>query len=201
MNKNLYEVLGVAKDSTADEIKRAYRSLAQMWHPDKGNDDGTIFKRVQEAYDILGDVLRREEYDRTGQVGKNQPPLRDRVMQEFAAMLNALMNDPRIDFNHTSILSHMRQMTEQQVKQFEARESTSTAKIERITNVRNRMSSKTDDNPMTAILDNLIQQENGLLVQFEGALVLFREMLLVLEDFEYRTDEMHPWTSYMMTQS
>ncbi len=64
--KDYYEVLGVEKDASADEIKKSYRSLAKKYHPDKNPNDKVAeehFKEVQEAYDVLGDPQKRTEYD------------------------------------------------------------------------------------------------------------------------------------------
>ena len=60
--KNYYQILGVEKSATADDIKRAFRRLASQHHPDKGGD--TIkFQEIQEAYGVLGDDAKRAEYD------------------------------------------------------------------------------------------------------------------------------------------
>ncbi len=62
----LYEVLGVEKSATPDQIKKAYRKLAVKNHPDKGGDEAT-FKEIQKAFDILGDERKREIYDQGGE--------------------------------------------------------------------------------------------------------------------------------------
>jgi curved DNA-binding protein len=59
---NYYDVLGVEKTATADEIKRAYRRLASQHHPDKGGDTEK-FQQIEEAYRILSDAEKRREYD------------------------------------------------------------------------------------------------------------------------------------------
>jgi DnaJ-class molecular chaperone len=60
--KNYYQILGIEKTATADDIKRAFRRLASQHHPDKGGD--TIkFQEIQEAYGVLGDETKRSEYD------------------------------------------------------------------------------------------------------------------------------------------
>ena len=57
-----YQILGVNKDASQDEIKKAYRSLAMKYHPDRGGDQ-TKFKDISVAYDTLSDPQKREEYD------------------------------------------------------------------------------------------------------------------------------------------
>lgn len=67
-----YEILGVAKGATQDEIKKAYRKKALQFHPDKNPGDAEAeahFKEVSEAYDVLSDPKKREMYDRYGKEG------------------------------------------------------------------------------------------------------------------------------------
>ena len=73
MNKrDYYEVLGVSKSATADEIKKAYRKLAIKYHPDKNPDDKEAeekFKEAAEAYDVLSNPDKRSRYDQFGHAG------------------------------------------------------------------------------------------------------------------------------------
>lgn len=64
-----YEILGVSKSATADEIKRAYRKLAAQHHPDKSGGDEAKFKEVSEAYEVLKDPQKRQRYDQFGHAG------------------------------------------------------------------------------------------------------------------------------------
>ncbi len=66
MAKNYYETLGVDKKATPDDIKKAFRKLAQKHHPDKGGEEAK-FKEITEAYSILSDDKKRREYDAYGQ--------------------------------------------------------------------------------------------------------------------------------------
>ncbi|HMQ02272.1 MAG TPA: DnaJ domain-containing protein, partial [Candidatus Doudnabacteria bacterium] len=67
MAKNYYDILGVSKTATADEIKKAYRKLAHKYHPDKGEGNDARFKEVNEAYQVLSSSEKRSQYDQYGQ--------------------------------------------------------------------------------------------------------------------------------------
>ena len=74
MAKDYYDILGVSKDASEDEIKSAYRKLAKKYHPDlnKDNPDATAkFKEVNEAYEVLGDAKKRSNYDQYGSAEGN----------------------------------------------------------------------------------------------------------------------------------
>ncbi|MCI0461010.1 MAG: J domain-containing protein [Gemmataceae bacterium] len=72
MPRDYYEVLGVKRDATDEEIKKAYRQLARQYHPDRNPGDKQAearFKEVQTAYDVLSDKAKRTQYDRFGFAG------------------------------------------------------------------------------------------------------------------------------------
>ena len=63
--KNYYDILGVPKTASQDEIVKSYRKLAKKYHPDMNKEEGAVekFKEVSEAYEVLGDTAKRNEYD------------------------------------------------------------------------------------------------------------------------------------------
>uniref|UniRef100_A0A8C9GWJ1 DnaJ homolog subfamily B member 4-like n=1 Tax=Piliocolobus tephrosceles TaxID=591936 RepID=A0A8C9GWJ1_9PRIM len=75
MGKDYYSILGVSKDCTTNDLKKAYRKLAMMWHPDKHKDVKSKkeaeekFKNIAEAYDVLSDEEKRKIYDTYGEEG------------------------------------------------------------------------------------------------------------------------------------
>ncbi len=72
--RDYYEILGVSKSASADEIKRAYRKLALEHHPDRHGGDDSKFKEVGEAYEVLKDQQKRTAYDQFGHAGAQGNP-------------------------------------------------------------------------------------------------------------------------------
>ena len=72
--RDYYEVLGVSRSASEEEVKRAFRKLALEYHPDRNKKDGAaeLFKEVNEAYQVLTDPKKRDTYDRFGHAGLGQ---------------------------------------------------------------------------------------------------------------------------------
>lgn len=74
MAEDYYKLLGVKKGATKDEIKQAYRKLAHKYHPDKDGGDAEMFKKINEAHEVLSDDKKRSQYDQFGQVFQGGGP-------------------------------------------------------------------------------------------------------------------------------
>jgi curved DNA-binding protein CbpA len=95
--KGYYTELGITKTATTDEIKQTYRKLALKWHPDKNPDNVAeatrIFQRISEAYSVLSDEKKREQYDTFGSVEDFQFDYNDFVGHfDFASMFNMVFD-------------------------------------------------------------------------------------------------------------
>src|SRR3954467_8334606 len=82
--RDYYEILGLKKDASADDLNRAYRELAKRFHPDRNSHDEDAtqkFREVAEAYEVLRDPEKRQRYDRYGHAG-----LEGMQMPDFSSM-------------------------------------------------------------------------------------------------------------------
>ena len=109
-DRDYYNVLGVPRNAGADEIKKAYRSLAMRWHPDRNTGDPVAevrFKHVNEAYRVLSDAEERARYDRMGPLFQpdGQQPTPDDVSTVMNRMWDNLFgrrrNTPGDDLRYT----------------------------------------------------------------------------------------------------
>eukprot|EP01012_Entosiphon_sulcatum_P006431 TRINITY_DN13034_c0_g1_i1.p1 TRINITY_DN13034_c0_g1~~TRINITY_DN13034_c0_g1_i1.p1 ORF type:complete len:272 (-),score=35.46 TRINITY_DN13034_c0_g1_i1:9-824(-) len=116
--KNPYDILGVAPDSSEDDIKRAYRKLALVTHPDKNTSPGSeeAFKAVGKAFSILSDPQKRANFDKYGEEGPPAPRMHrheahpDDIYDLFAQMFGA---DAR-EFHARARQHHHRRHAQQQ---------------------------------------------------------------------------------------
>ncbi len=86
MAKDYYAVLGLEKNATAEQIKKAYRKLAVKYHPDKNPDDKQAeerFKEITEAYAVLSDPEKRRQYDQFGEAGFHQRFSQEDIFRNF----------------------------------------------------------------------------------------------------------------------
>ena len=86
LQKNYYEMLGLNRNASEDEIKRTYRKLALQYHPDHNPDDPRSeerFKEISEAYAVLSDPEKRREYDRFGYTGFKRRYTQENIFEDF----------------------------------------------------------------------------------------------------------------------
>ena len=94
--RDYYEILGVAKTATADEIKSAYRKLAMKYHPDRNPDNPEAkekFTEISEAYEVLSNPEKRQRYDQFGHQGVNFGPGGFDFSRDFSGFQDVDLSD------------------------------------------------------------------------------------------------------------
>ena len=84
--KNPYEVLGLDRNASTDEIKTSYKKQALKHHPDRGGDEA-IFKEMTEAYGILSDPQKKDNYDKFGSVDNSGVNINDIINNMFGELM------------------------------------------------------------------------------------------------------------------
>lgn len=152
---SLYEDLGVGRDATPDEIKKAYRSRAQKSHPDREGGDAEVFHAVQTAHDVLSDPDRRERYDRTGHTGAVDP-----VDAKLTELFQAIINDGRFDGD---IVSHGRKMCQAAIATIDAKTKGHDRDLMKLTKHLNRLTSNGKRNVYRDLMQDRIEVLEGVM--------------------------------------
>src|SRR6266478_6641425 len=108
MVENLYDILGVKKDATSEEIKDAYRDKAKELHPDAQteNSDNEKMAALNNAYSILSNPEKRKKYDETGQ-NEFQPRTKERFADIVSGVFISII-EQSTDLNHSDVIKEFR---------------------------------------------------------------------------------------------
>lgn len=190
---NPYRVLEVNVEANAEQIKRAYRRLAQKYHPDKKDGDDVKFKEVQHAYEVLSDPARRKRYDETGDVGQGacsgEQSRQTIVMKELAQIFAQVGNhvDGKYDNPIEMAIEGIKEAKKKLSKMLERHRKSA----ENLRTMAKRTSAK-GDNICAVIFDGIAGQQEHEVADGEQQLQLFDEMLEILHKHTYKTDKRPP---------
>lgn len=183
---NPYEILGVTKTATLEEITIRYKSLAQKHHPDKGGDEET-FKLIKQAYEILSDPDRRLRYDSTGETREPQPILQEALDQICRIFLGLV---PNVTPEHDNIIVKLK-IEVRNIRSLVARDiKNATDYIIKIQKIIKRIKRKKEgENIIKSFAETQLLQVQKDLALFQHRLQVVDLMLKLIEDYEYGTDE------------
>lgn len=182
----LYETLGVAKDASGETIKKAWRSLAQQYHPDKEGGDAEKFRAVQLAYEVLSDSERRAKYDQTGQTGQ-KPNAHSVAMESLGKLLNECVDAYEVEFTDLFSVAHDKIMETMRTADLNIQDIN--ARIKKRQNVLKRMKFKGQgDNIAAMMLEHSITDLNKTLEGVNNGKNVLTAMLGMLKEYEYTTD-------------
>lgn len=183
--EDLYQLLGLPKDCTFEEIKHQFRILARIHHPDMGG-DVEKFKEIKFAYEVLSDPDRRAEYDRSGQIKQSLDILQEAKMNLSNLFFHIL---PLFDPNTEDIIDICRNEIKKSMENLKQEKTGSDNYIVRLELVKSKLRKKSnnpeDDNLFKGFLDNALNAKQNETSNFDRRLEISEEMLRILDDYQY----------------
>jgi hypothetical protein len=185
---DLYQVLGVRRAASQDEIRRAYRRKAKILHPDAGGSVGA-FGEIATAYGVLSDATRRERYDRTGQVENTQPDDLDGSAIEIIAQKFGMILFAEQDVISMDIAGLVEQAIHEDIAQRRSNISSQKRAVQRVMMLRARVKRKNSgENVIARVLDWHELSTTNLIKRNEEAVGLMNRALEILQDYWFCND-------------
>lgn len=191
MSKDLYQTLGVPRDASKDQVKRAYRRKAKAHHPDKNQTTSiALWHDVQEAYETLNDDARRARYDQTGETSNNntQKTPHTLALEQLAHIFLGLVDTT--DTDHTNLVAEARTIIKDIFAKLESNKAQQKKKAAKLRRTAERFTVNDGaDNFAAAILAQRASEIERGVSDLEFELTAAKEALAILDQLRYRTDK------------
>lgn len=188
ISANHYEMLGVKRNASADEIRAAYRRLASKHHPDRRGGDEQLFKAIQRAYDVLSDPVKRKFFDEHGS-DRQGPTIREKAMQTLCQLFIGCVADVNNAVETQDVISFLSTKIREARAAIPKRRDEAQRTRRRLVDSRKRLRAKSG---IVDILRNAIDvQIRGIddgLRHLEDEIVVGDEMLRMLEGYTWSFD-------------
>ncbi len=182
---SLYDDLGVSKDATPEDIKRAYRKKAAKAHPDRASGSVVLFQKIQAAHDILMDAEARARYDQFGTTDK-LPDIKGMAIQQLCGLAVMLVQQLGDVIEYTDLIFKMREAVNNGMKQGQQQLEAHPKAVRSIQLALKRLKRKKKGNDfLKNALEMTLRQTQANRQNLEAQVQLGREMLLLLEDYQY----------------
>lgn len=180
---DLYTILGVGRNATADEIKKAYRKLAAKHHPDKGGDTDKMTELTR-AYSVLSNEKSRDRYDTTGE--EQETPF-ERKFQEFVQMFFLKIIDT-FDVERVDLLGQLKQVARDNIKGTKGAMKDADRRMTDMQKVLNRLEAK-GENRISAIVQMNIDGIKKEIGTYEDHIKFMGEVLECLGSYHYNFEQ------------
>ena len=187
---NPYTELGVAKDASKEDIKKAYRELAKNTHPDKNGGNDSLFKRINEAYQILMDDDARQNYDTTGNTQRSPNNLDAKANQlivNFFTLVAAEL-DTRINPLSEDLIGHGKLFVQKQIDKFYSEIQIHKRTANLLEKIEARLKSKTKDGLVNRALKHNIEATKDQIRLLDGQIKACERALELLDNYEFKMD-------------
>lgn len=190
MKKSLYDILGVKKNASKDEIKQAYRDKSKENHPDK-NGDPEKMAEVNHAKDILINPISRRRYDETGS-DKNAPAFEQRFAAQMDSLLMQIVSNPDADVKTMDIISIMKDSVKEGLKGLQDRKKEVNKSLNTLHIIKKKTKSK-GDNTIISVIDGNIENLNITLATISEDIEFTKKCIAALKDYTYDFDKEEGW--------
>jgi len=186
LTKSLYKVLGVLPTATTEAIKKAYRKLAQKWHPDKEGGDMERFKEIQKAYSILADPEKRKRYEETGSTDESKEPDAKKQAEVYIVnnMIVIINNFGETSVSHMDVMELFRKKLRKDVYQATSAQKKLTRKIN-VMEKANKRFKGSGANIMHVALNSQIGAANKAIKGIEEGLTMFEIVKTLIKNIDY----------------
>jgi len=185
----LYEDLGLEPDATDAEVKKAHRRKVKATHPDAGG-KREDFDKVQRAFMVLSDPLKREKYDSTGQINDAPENLEEsQALTILAQKLAAVMANESVNPRAVDILISIKSEMTQEAQAARGEKVKTERQIERAIEFKKRLKVKEGEtNRLTQVIDGQITAHRGRIEAIEMALRVYEIAQALAKHYVYETD-------------
>lgn len=184
---NPYKILDLPTSASNDEIRKKYKSLAQLHHPDRGGDE-ELFKLVKQAYEILSDPDRRKQYDETGSTTTTKSK-NDEAIDQLAYLFFNVMHS--VDMNSSNLIGVMYNRINEELINLLSKKSSIDEEIANCKILNQKITKKVDDNEnifdqfLNHHISNLVQQKESIQYKID----VFDIMLGILKEYDYHLEQ------------
>jgi len=179
--KNLYDILGIKKKASQEEIKQAYKKEIKKHHPDKGGDKDEFIK-VNKAYLVLSDYSRRKEYDKTGKTEIDN--LDTMAINEIAKHFNEVLKSDK--FENLDIIQFIVKYVQKDIKKHEEAVKGAKKTKEKILKYKKRVIKvkKKGNNLFTSVLKEKINRIDSDIRAIKQKIEVFKLVIKKLKDYK-----------------
>lgn len=186
---DLYKILNIERTATLEEVKQAYKLRAKETHPDMEGGSEDEFKKVNEAYKVLSNPIRRDKYDNTGEVAEELPfdkKFKSLVQEIFITMIEAID-----DIESTDLIERFKENVNDIQMEFRQRQNQSEKKLAKFSLALSRVKGgeDTEGNSIAFVIQNNINQCERAVESYKENIAWLDEVLehLKLYTWDYET--------------
>jgi curved DNA-binding protein CbpA len=194
---DLYETLGVGRDASVAEVRRAYRGKAKAAHPDAGG-SAEAFAEIARAVAVLSDPGRRERYDRTGKIDEAVDTLPARALQAIAGAFEGVLQEVQgaADLAAVDWVGAIRARLSGAQKRGQAEKAKAEAVLVRLERLVGRFKAKGPENHLAAMVDNRVARQREHVTAIDANIEPLGLALEMLKAYRFDVERPPQQSSY-----